>query len=158
MGDKQTTGSDSKAWRVMVVAASLFAATGPSALAQSGYLRAMGEAVERALPPDAKITPLVILSPGTRVVFGRETYAITGTDRCLTDGMDVNFHPDDECITLTPGMNKIVYLNPVGTKDLYRGAVTINGTPDKVIISLAEITYPDGRMRNFAPPLIGTRP
>lgn len=151
MTDKQSTGSGGKACGIVVVAASLFAATGPSALAQSGYLHAMGEAVERVLPADMRIRPPIIIWPGMRMAFGGETYAVEGTDACPQDQRPGHAG----CIVVTPGMGKSVRLNPIGTTDWLRGAVSFTSDPDRINILLHAVSYPDGRVRKFAPPLIG---
>ncbi|GBQ31937.1 hypothetical protein HLH34_18790 [Gluconacetobacter azotocaptans] len=144
MADNQTTV---RLVQCVIVAGIAMASS--VAHAQTDVLRAMGRTVESTLPANAKITRPVVLPRGTLLVFGGDIYAITGTDSCPTT------QPHTGCVEMTPGMAKSVYLNPVGTKDRLRGAVSFTGTPDKVSIALNASSYPDGRVRSYQPPLIG---
>lgn len=146
------TKSKRNAGLAMVAGASLIALICPNAFAQSSYFGAMGDALERALPSDARTIPATFLSPGTKIMFDGVTYAIRGTDPCPDTGQA-------GCVIVTSGV-KSVSLNPIRTNDWLRGAVSFTRTgTHQVSIALLAAIYPSGQSLTIpTPPPIGLAP
>lgn len=85
------------------------------------------------------------------MVFGRETYAIFGRDKCPITH-------DAGCVVVEPGVTKNVILNPIGTSTRLNGAIYFTQAHGATTMVLSAVSYPDGRALNFSPPLVGLHP
>lgn len=130
-----------------------FSASLAPAVAQDGYFRTLGKAVED-VSPGIKTRPISLM-PGVVFKFGETKYAVTGTEPCPAPPLPAFDPPESGCISASPGMVEAVYLRKIGTKNAIRSGIRITGTTDVPVISLTSMASEDGTLQTFSPPLSG---